>query len=70
MAIIYSYPDKTPILGNDILLGTDRQNKNQTKNFTVDAIKDYERVSAQRNARSAQAMQLCWGSVSASDYCK
>jgi hypothetical protein len=41
MAIIYSYPDKTPILGNDILLGTDRQNKNQTKNFTVDAIKDY-----------------------------
>ena len=41
MAIIYSYPDKTPVLGNDILLGTDRQNKNQTKNFTVDAIKDY-----------------------------
>ena len=37
MAIIYSYPNVTP-LGEDFLIGSQKSSSNATKNFTVDSV--------------------------------
>lgn len=56
MARISSYINATPVVDNDKWIGTDSQNRDQTKNFTAESVARYIRI----NGKVAVAGQLIY----------